>query len=91
MDRVATIRQQLGDALTPAHLDIIDESHMHIGHAGAASGAGHFRLTIVSEQFAGHATMARHRMVYKVVENLMPGEIHALSIKALTPDEHTSV
>ncbi len=91
MDRVKTIRQQLTAALSPSHLDIIDESHLHIGHAGAASGAGHFNVTIVSDQFTGQATLARHRMVYSAVDNLMPSEIHALSIKAMTPDEHTSV
>ena len=90
MDRVETIRQQLSDAFAPTHLDIIDESHMHKGHAGAASGAGHFNVTIVSEQFTGQATLARHRLVYQAVDNLMPSEIHALSIRALTPDEHTS-
>ena len=90
MDRVETIRQQLSTAFAPTYLDIVDESHRHKGHAGAASGAGHFNVTIVSEQFAGQATLARHRLVYQAVDNLMPSEIHALSIKALTPDENTS-
>ncbi|MFT7458109.1 MAG: BolA protein [Planctomycetota bacterium] len=90
MDRIDTIRQQLSDALAPTHLDIIDESYMHKGHAGAASGAGHFNVTIVSEQFIGLAPLACHRLVYKAVDNLMPSEIHALSIKAMTPDEHVS-
>ncbi len=90
MDRVEAIRQHLTDALSPEHLDIVDESHMHKGHAGAASGAGHFKVTIISNIFAGQATLARHRMVYEAVDNLMPSEIHALSIKAMTPDEHTS-
>ena len=90
MDRIETIRQQLSDAFAPTHLDIIDESHKHKGHAGAASGAGHFNVTIVSELFTGQATLARHRLVYQAVDNLMLSEIHALSIKALSPDEHTS-
>ncbi len=90
MDRTETIKQQLSDALAPVHLQIIDESDKHTGHAGAASGAGHFRVTVVSEKFAGQTTLARHRMVYKAVDNLMPGEIHALSITAMTRDEHTS-
>ena len=90
MDRVESIRQQLTDALAPVHLDIIDESHLHRGHAGAASGAGHFNVTIVSDPFTGQATLARHRLVYAAVDNLMSTEIHALSIRALTPDEHTS-
>lgn len=90
MDRVETIRRQLSEAFAPTHLHIIDESHKHKGHAGAASGAGHFNVTIVSEKFTGQATLARHRLVYQAVDNLMPSEIHALSIRALTPDEHTS-
>jgi BolA protein len=90
MDRVEVIRERLNDALTPTHLDIIDESHFHKGHAGAASGAGHFNVTIVSEQFEGQALLARHRLVYQAVETLMPSEIHALSIKAMTPEEHAS-
>jgi BolA protein len=91
MDRVETIRKQLADALSPIQLDIEDESHLHKGHAGAASGAGHFNVTIVSDDFVGQATLARHRMVYAAVDNLMPVEIHALSIKALTSEEHSSV
>lgn len=90
MDRVETIRQQLTDALAPSHLDIVDESYKHRGHAGAASGAGHFNVTIVSEQFLEQSTITRHRMIYKAVDNLMPSEIHALSIRAMTPDEHLS-
>jgi BolA family transcriptional regulator, general stress-responsive regulator len=90
MDRVETIRKLLNDAFTPTQLDIIDESHFHKGHAGAASGAGHFNVTIVSEQFAGQKPLARHRLVYQAVDNLMPSEIHALSIQAMTPEECSS-
>ena len=87
MDRVETIRKLLTEALKPSQLDIGDDSHMHVGHAGAASGAGHFSVTIVSEQFSEQTTISRHRMVYKALESMMPSEIHALSIKALTPNE----
>jgi BolA protein len=90
MDRVETIRALISDAFSPTQLDIVDESHFHKGHAGAASGAGHFNVTIVSEKFAEQATLARHRMVYAALDSLMPEEIHALSIKALTPEEHLS-
>ena len=90
MNRVETIRELLNDALAPAELEIVDESHFHKGHAGAASGAGHFNVSIVSIAFAGLTLLARHRLVYKAVDSLMPVEIHALSIKAMTPDEHTS-
>ncbi len=90
MDRIETIKQLLSDSLSPTKLDIIDESYMHKGHAGAASGAGHFNVTIISEQFTDQTAIARHRMVYAAVATLMPDEIHALSIEALTPEEHIS-
>jgi BolA protein len=85
--RVSLIKTHLETALSPDRLEIIDESHKHIGHAGAASGGGHFTLTIVSSVFTGKSTLERHRLVYQAVEDLMPLEIHALSIKALTPEE----
>ena len=90
MDRVETIRRLINEALSPTQLDIVDDSHMHKGHAGAASGAGHFSATIVSAAFEGQATLARHRMVYQAVDSMMPSEIHALSIKAITPAEQAS-
>lgn len=60
---------------------------MHAGHAGAASGGGHFSVTIVADKFSGKPMIERHRAVYLAVNDMMPSEIHALSIKALTPDE----
>lgn len=90
MDRVEAIRQRITDAFTPEHLDIIDESHLHRGHVGAASGAGHFNVTIVSGKFAEQKMLARHRMVYEAVNDLMQTEIHALSIRAVTPEENLS-
>ena len=90
MDRIETIRQLLNDVLSPTQVDIVDESYKHKGHAGAASGAGHFNVTVVSEQFAGQTTLARHRLVYQAVDSLMPSEIHALSIQAMTPEEYSS-
>ncbi|MGB9150327.1 MAG: BolA family protein [Burkholderiales bacterium] len=74
-------------ALAPAQLDIADESAAHAGHAGAKSGGGHFFLTIVSESFAGKPTLARHRMIYDALGDMMQREIHALSIKAYTAAE----
>ncbi len=85
--RVALIKTRLEPALSPIRLEIIDESHKHIGHAGAASGGGHFTLTIVSSIFTDKSTLERHRMVYQAVDDLMPSEIHALSIMTLTPEE----
>jgi len=88
MDRVATIRERLEAALAPEHIDIVDESHKHAGHAGAReSGGGHFNVTIVAAGFRERSPIQRHRMVYAAVEDLMPQEIHALSIRALTPEE----
>ncbi|MGA0582883.1 MAG: BolA family protein [Castellaniella sp.] len=72
-------------ALEPARLDLIDESHLHAGHAGAQGGARHFRVHIVSNRFQGLGTLARHRLVYDCVRDLMPHPIHALAIEAGTP------
>jgi BolA protein len=75
-------------ALDPMSLEIIDESHKHAGHAGARDGGGHYLLDIVSEQFSGKKTVARHRMIYSALGELMKREIHALTIRAHTPDEY---
>ena len=80
------IRQRLA-ALAPVSLEIIDESHLHAGHSGARDGGGHFLLRIVSEQFAGKSAMARHRMIYSALGEMMKREIHALNIQANAPDE----
>ena len=85
-DTIAQMRERLA-ALEPQLVDIVDDSAQHAGHAGARSGGGHFRLTIVSPQFGGKATMARHRLVYHALGSLMQHEIHALSITAKTPEE----
>ena len=74
--------------LDPVRIEIHDDSAKHAGHAGARSGGGHYRLTIVSPRFAGCKTMERHRLVYDALGPLMKREIHALSITAKTPDEH---
>jgi len=87
MDRVALIREHLTGALEPEHLEIIDDSHRHAGHAGAAGGGGHFTVIIVSGKFAEQASLARHRLVYQVLGDLMPAQIHAISINAMTPKE----
>lgn len=74
-------------ALAPQRLEILDESAAHAGHAGAASGGGHFRLTIVSERFVGMSTVMRHRLVYQTLGDLIPHRIHALSVTTLSPDQ----
>ncbi len=73
--------------LEPSAIEIIDDSAKHAGHAGARSGGGHYRLSIVSPRFAGCRTMERHRLVYDALGPLMKREIHALSITAKSPDE----
>lgn len=80
------MRERL-QALQPLQIEIIDDSALHAGHAGAREG-GHYRLTIVSPQFAGKKTMERHRMVYAALDALMKNGIHALSITAKTPEDH---
>ena len=80
------IRQRLA-ALAPSAIELIDDSHLHAGHAGARSGGGHYRLTIVSAAFSGKNTVARHRLVYDTLGDLMRQQIHALAIQARTPDE----
>lgn len=77
----------LRDAFAPTVLQVDDESALHAGHAGAASGGGHYRVTIVSTVFTGKTRVARHRMVYDALRAFMPDQIHALAIAASTPDE----
>lgn len=86
MSRIETMRAQLA-LLNPVSLEIIDESHKHAGHAGAREGGGHYLLQIVTSEFAGKTTLARHRMIYSALGEMMKCEIHALNIQAMTPDE----
>jgi BolA protein len=85
--RVETIRSRLAEALAPAELEVGDESHRHVGHAGARDGRGHFRVRIVSAAFEGQSALARHRAVYAALGDLMQTDIHALAIDARTPEE----
>lgn len=78
--------RELLQTLQPQSIEIIDDSALHAGHAGAREG-GHYRLTIVSAQFEGRKTMERHRMVYAALASLMQSGIHALNISAKTPTE----
>src|SRR3990172_8172136 len=86
-DRVARIEARLRQQLAPDSLDIVDESAQHAGHAGARSGGGHFAATIVSNRFEGLNPIQRHRLVYEALGDLMKTDIHALSVRALTPKE----
>ena len=80
------IRQKLA-VLDPERIEIVDESARHAGHEGAKSGGGHYFLTIVSREFSGKSTLVRHRLVYTVLKEMMHKDIHALSVKAYTPEE----
>lgn len=74
-------------SLAPQQIEILDESALHAGHAGARAGGGHFKLTLVSPAFAGQSPIARHRLVYQALGDLMTVKIHALSITAMAPGE----
>lgn len=80
------IERKLRERLEAVHVELRDESHKHVGHAGAASGAGHFRALIVSPRFRGLSRVAAQRAVYAALEDEMDAAIHALSIRALTPE-----
>lgn len=79
-ERAVLLRERL-QALEPTLLEIVDESHLHAGHAGARDGASHFRVIIATPQFAGLGPLARHRLVYDRVQDLIPHPIHALAIE----------
>jgi BolA protein len=85
--RVERIRALLQAALQPSELEVGDDSHLHVGHAGAASGGGHYRVKIVSDRFEGQRLVMRHRLVYDAVQGMMHTDIHALAITALAPSE----
>ena len=85
--RIAHIRTLLAAGLAPLECEVEDESALHAGHAGAASGGGHYRLRLVSSRFEGQPRVARHRLVYDALHDMMQNDIHALAITALTPAE----
>jgi intracellular septation protein len=84
--RADRLRERLQNRFAPAQLMIEDESHLHEGHAGAAGGQSHFRIRIVAEAFRGMPSVARHRLIYAAVDDLMKTDIHALAIDAAAPD-----
>jgi len=86
-DRVTAIRERLQHAFVPDRLEIRDDSALHAGHAGARDGAGHYAVTIRAEAFRGCSRIECHRLVYKAVEDMMPSQIHALSIDAAAAGE----
>lgn len=87
--RIERIRVKLETAFAGAQVAVIDDSARHAGHPGARGGAGHFQVRIESQAFAGRGQLERHRMVYEVLADMLPGEIHALNIEAVSPDDDT--
>jgi len=81
------VEERLRAALAPQSMELIDDSHLHAGHAGATDGRSHYRLMVVSAKFSGMRAVARHQLVYRILDDLMRTDIHALGITALTPDE----
>ncbi len=80
------IETRLREVLDAVHCEVIDESHLHAGHVGARDGGGHFRAIIVSAKFEGLNRIAAQRLVYSSLEDWMGNEIHALSMRTLTPE-----
>ena len=83
----AKIERLLRERLKPEHFELVDDSARHAGHPGATSGGGHFNLIVVAGCFEGLVSLQRHRLVYDALEGLVGGEIHALSMRTLTPSE----
>jgi len=88
-ERRARIEDKLRRELEASEIEVIDESHLHAGHAGAREGAGHFRVRVVSQKFAGLSRVAAQRLVYGILADEMKHEIHALSIDARAPEQPT--
>ncbi len=87
MNRPQRIHELLATGLGTEQIDIVDESHLHAGHAGAASGGGHYRIRVVSDRFEGVNKVGRHRLVYDCLREMMQKDIHALAMTLLTPAE----
>lgn len=80
-ERVEAIRERLQATFSPAELQVLDESHLHVGHPGARDGRGHFRVRIRSESLAGASRIEAHRAIYAALGELMTTDIHALAIE----------
>jgi BolA family transcriptional regulator, general stress-responsive regulator len=86
-ERIEKMQSRLNATFAPLDCQLVDDSHLHAGHAGAASGAGHYSVRIVSDRFDGLNRVARHRLVYDCLRDMMTSDIHALNIIALAPSE----
>ncbi len=85
----ATIERKLKSDLHAIHVEVEDETWKHAGHAGAATGGGHFTVLVVSPKFVGLNSLDRRRLVFSVLQSEMQGEIHALTVRAVPPSEWT--
>lgn len=85
--RPLAIEDVLRDKLEARHIAVIDQSSRHEGHFGAEGGGGHFQVLVVSDQFRGLSRIAAQRMVFEALGDLMVNDIHALSMRTLTPEE----
>jgi BolA protein len=86
-ERITRLRSALQTSFEPVHLEIVDDSDRHRGHAGAAGGGGHFRVVLVSSAFCDRSLLDRQRAVHGALGDLMSGEVHALALRTLTPEE----
>jgi BolA protein len=84
-ERARRIEQLLRERVGAVRVEVVDESHLHAGHAGARGGAGHFRATVVSPRFAGLSRVAAQRLVYDALAEMMGPDIHALSLRCEAP------
>lgn len=87
LPRSDRILARLEATFTAASVSVVDDSARHAGHAGARGGAGHFIVRIESQAFSGRSRLQRHRMVYEALADMLPAEIHALNIEAVSPDD----
>ncbi len=85
--RVERIKAMLEQAFTAARVSVQDDSAKHAGHAGARDGAGHFLVRVESQDFTGRSRLERHRLVYEALADMLPREIHALNIEAVSPED----
>jgi len=87
--RSEIIKKTLSEAIQHEFIEVLDDSQSHAGHEGAKAGGGHFYLTMVSTEFANKSRIQRHQLIYAALGDMMKNDIHALSIKAFTPEEKT--
>jgi BolA protein len=87
MSRIDELQRRITSALGADVVEIQDDSAKHRGHAGARGGAGHYAVVVVASRFAGVGRVDRHRAVYEAVGDMIPGEVHALQVRAFTPEE----